>query len=159
SLDSNVATISITILPVNDAPTANAQSVTTDEDTAATIKLTGADVEGDALTFKITSLPAHGGLYVGTGTGGHLITAADLLGGGGYSLAGAQVTYLPLLDYFGPDSFNFVSNDGQANSAPAAISLNVLDKTGPLITLGGSIGTENDGETQSLTWDVSDPSG
>jgi hypothetical protein len=37
----------ITVNPVNDAPTANAGSATTDEDTAVTITLTGADVEGD----------------------------------------------------------------------------------------------------------------
>ena len=48
---SPAATISITVNPVNDAPTATAQSVSTDEDTALPIVLTGTDPEGDSLTF------------------------------------------------------------------------------------------------------------
>jgi large repetitive protein len=47
------ATVDITVNPVNDAPTANAGSATTDEDTAVTITLTGADVDGDALSIRI----------------------------------------------------------------------------------------------------------
>src|SRR5207249_7427410 len=65
-----------------------------------------------------------GSLYVGSGTGGHLITASDMLGGG-YAISGAVVTYLPSLDYFGGDSFNFVANDTHVDSAPATISINV----------------------------------
>src|SRR5262249_1366478 len=33
------------------------------------------------------------------------------------------------------------------------------DIAGPLITLGGSSGSQNDGQTQSFTWDISDASG
>jgi hypothetical protein len=42
---------------VNDAPTANAGSATTDEDTAAVITLTGADIEGDTLSFEVGQRP------------------------------------------------------------------------------------------------------
>ena len=38
--------------PVNDAPVATPQSVTTAEDTAVAITLTGTDADGDALTFS-----------------------------------------------------------------------------------------------------------
>ena len=51
-------TVSITL---NQPPTANAQTVTTDEDTAKTITLTGSDPESEPLTFVVTSLPAAGG--------------------------------------------------------------------------------------------------
>ena len=57
-----MATVSITVAPVNDAPTAADQAVTTPEDTAVTITLTGSDVDGDALTFTIVTPPLHGAL-------------------------------------------------------------------------------------------------
>jgi hypothetical protein len=53
--ESNEATVSITVTPVNDAPTANAgedQSVT--ENTLVTLDGFGSDVEGDAITFLWT---------------------------------------------------------------------------------------------------------
>src|SRR6185503_3429942 len=52
----------------NVAPVANNQSVTTAEDTPRPITLTGSDANGDALTFKVTSLPTHGTLYKGDST-------------------------------------------------------------------------------------------
>ena len=60
TVDSNIATISITVNAVNDPPTADTQSVTTNEDTAKAITLTGSDVEGDTLTFSIVANPSHG---------------------------------------------------------------------------------------------------
>ena len=50
TVDSNVATVSITVSAVNDAPVADDQSVTTAEDTAKAITLAGTDVDGDTLT-------------------------------------------------------------------------------------------------------------
>ena len=47
--DSNTAIVSITVTAVNDAPVADAQSVSTDEDTAKAITLTASDVDGDSL--------------------------------------------------------------------------------------------------------------
>ena len=62
-MDSAAATVCITVTPVNDAPVANAQSgVTTAEDTAKAITLTGTDVEGNALTYTVVTQPAHGTL-------------------------------------------------------------------------------------------------
>jgi hypothetical protein len=49
-VDSNTATVSISVTPVNDAPVANDQSVTTNEDTSVSITLTASDVEVDSLT-------------------------------------------------------------------------------------------------------------
>ena len=51
-VDSAPATVSITVTPVNDAPVAHAQAVTTAEDTAVAITLTGTDADGDSLTFS-----------------------------------------------------------------------------------------------------------
>src|SRR5207237_1259359 len=62
TVDSNVATVSITVTAVNDAPVANPQAVTTTEDTAKAIVLAATDVDGDALTYAIVVGPAHGAL-------------------------------------------------------------------------------------------------
>src|SRR5256885_2323275 len=53
--DSNIVTVTITVNPVNDAPTGAADSYSTDEDTALTVAAPGVlandtDLEGDALT-------------------------------------------------------------------------------------------------------------
>ena len=48
--------------PVNDAPVANGQSVTTNEDTGKAITLSGSDVDGDTLTFSVVTQPTNGTL-------------------------------------------------------------------------------------------------
>ena len=48
--DSNLATVLITVLPVNDAPVANGQTVVTNEDTPATIVLNATDIDSQSLT-------------------------------------------------------------------------------------------------------------
>lgn len=101
--DSNVATVSLTINPVNDAPVANNQALTTPEDTALPITLTGNDVDGNPLTYTIVSPPTHGNL----------------------SGAGASITYTPALNYSGPDNFTFTVNDGLVTSNLATISIAV----------------------------------
>src|SRR5256712_77559 len=55
-------TLTITITAVNRAPVANAQAVTTLEDTAKAITLTATDVDGDPLTYSVVTGPAHGTL-------------------------------------------------------------------------------------------------
>ncbi|MCU0782567.1 MAG: DUF2341 domain-containing protein [Verrucomicrobia bacterium] len=104
--NSAVATVSLTVTPVNDAPIANAQSVSTPEDTAKTITLTGSDVENSPLTYALVTSPAHGvisGLNPNTGT----------------------VTYTPNTNFNGADSFTFRVNDGTNNSTAATVSLTV----------------------------------
>ena len=58
----STATVSIEVIGVNRCPVANAQSVTTAEDTGKAIVLTGSDVEGSALTYAIVTGPSHGAL-------------------------------------------------------------------------------------------------
>ena len=97
------ATVNVPVSPVNDAPVAGDQSVTTDEDTVMEVTLKASDVEGDALGYTIVSAPRHGTL---SGTGANLI-------------------YTPEADYRGPDSFTFRASDGIADSDPATVSIMV----------------------------------
>ena len=101
--DSTAASVSLTVQAVNDAPVANVQSIGTDEDTAKAVTLSGSDADGDSLTFRVVSGPAHGTL----------------------SGSGANLTYTPAANYNGPDSFTYVANDGAIDSAAASVSLTV----------------------------------
>jgi hypothetical protein len=86
--------------------------VTTDEDTAVGVTLTGHDVDGDHLVFTPT-VPAHGSLR---GLSPHF-------------------TYTPHLDYVGPDKFEFAASDGITDSPPATVTISV----GPTIIPCGSL--------------------
>ncbi len=116
SLDSNVATVSLTVTPVDDAPVAASQSVSTNEDTAKAVVLGATDVEGDPLTFSIVTGPAHGTL----------------------SGSGANRTYTPDPNYHGADSFTFKANDGVLDSNLGVVSITVNSVNDPPVAAGAS---------------------
>jgi len=122
SVDSNIATVSITISPVNDAPIANGQSVSTAEDSAKAITLTGSDVDGNPLMYSIVSQPAHGTLSGST----------------------PNVTYTPAANYFGSDSFTFKANDGSVDSNIATVSINVTAVNDAPVAIGQLVSTAED---------------
>ncbi|MBI2131017.1 tandem-95 repeat protein, partial [Candidatus Woesearchaeota archaeon] len=134
TVDSNTAaTVSMTINSVNDAPTANSQSVTTTEDTAKAITLAGSDVEGSALAFSIAANPTKGVLS-------------------GFNSATGAVTYMPNADASGADSFAFKVNDGtvDSNTATVSISINSINDA-PVLN---AIGPQSITEGQLLTFAV-----
>ena len=139
--DSNGAPASAVVsIAVGDPPVANAQSVSLDQDTTTGVTLTGSDPDNDPLRFKVTSLPAHGKLYDGTGVGGHLIVASELP----YALTGAgnTGTYQPDAGFSGPDSFGFKANDGQLDSTAAAtVSITVNHVNHPPVASNDSATT------------------
>jgi hypothetical protein len=119
--DSNGAvtlgTIAIAVVPVNDAPTANAATYQGLVSVAVPVTLTGADIESDPLTFVITQNPANGTL---SGTSPNL-------------------TYTPNSGFQGEDSFYYKVNDGAADSFEALITIQV---TGAPPTLDFSTATQ-----------------
>jgi len=140
--DSNVATVSIAVSKVNDAPSANNQNVVTDEDIEKAIVLTASDVDGDPLTYTI-GVPAHGTL----------------------SGAAPNLTYKPAANYNGPDSFTFKVNDGTADSNVATVSITVNAVNDAPVAANLSIATNantaktvvltaTDADTASLTYAV-----
>jgi len=100
---SNTATVTFNVSPVNDAPVANNQNLTTPEDTALPLTLTATDPDGDALTFTVITQPAYGVL---TGSGANLI-------------------YTPNANYYGVDNFTFQASDGVLTSDIATITITV----------------------------------
>jgi VCBS repeat-containing protein len=106
TVDSNVATITLTVTPVNHAPTASDGSATVAEDGAVAIDpgKNANDVDGDPLSVVIVSGPAHGSL----------VRNAD-----------GTFTYMPTPYYAGGDSFTYKVNDGTVDSNVATIVLTV----------------------------------
>ncbi|MBW7469843.1 Ig-like domain-containing protein [Marinobacter sp. F4218] len=100
---SGIATVSIEVLPVNDAPVADPRSATGPEDTAIPLTFSGSDIENSPLTFTVVTAPTHGEV-VETDNG---------------------VFYLPEANFFGPDSLEYVANDGELDSQPATYNLTV----------------------------------
>ncbi len=60
--ESEPVAVSITVTPVVDVPLANAQAVTTVEDVAIGIELTGTSIDGGSLTYAIADPPLNGGV-------------------------------------------------------------------------------------------------
>jgi VCBS repeat-containing protein len=54
-------TVTINVLPVNDAPVASALAGSTFEDVAFTGQVAASDIDGDALTYTVATQPAEGG--------------------------------------------------------------------------------------------------
>ena len=82
------------------------------------IELSGADVEGAPLAFILVSGPSHGTLNVAIG-----------------KLSTNTVVYTPNTNYHGSDSFTFKVNDGELDSAPATVSINIAPvNDGPSIS-------------------------
>lgn len=121
-LSSAVATVSITITPVNDVPVATARTISTNEDTSVAVALTGTDPDGDPLTYIVVSGPAKGSL---SGTAPNL-------------------TYLPNANATGVDSLSFQVNDGTATSARATVTLNILPVNDPPVASGRTAITAED---------------
>jgi hypothetical protein len=134
--DSNVATVSITVNPVNDPPVAYSQSVTTDEDTPANIALTGSDTDGDPLTYTVVTEPVRGTL---SGTAPYLV-------------------YTPATKLNGSDSFAFKASDGASDSNVATVSITVNPVNDPPVAHSQSVTTDEDTPVD-ITLTGSDPDG
>ena len=97
TVNGNIATVTITVNPVNDAPVANAQSLNVPEDTALPITLTGSDAENNPLTFSLVTAVANGTL----------------------AGSGANRIYTPNPNFHGTDSFTFRANDRYGEWEPS----------------------------------------
>jgi hypothetical protein len=100
------ATVSVTVTPVNDPPTAINDSVSINEDTPTAINVVGndSDVDGDAVTP--------------TATGGAPVGTVAINGNG-------TIQYTPPLNYYGGDSFSYTVSDGHGGTASANVSVTI----------------------------------
>ncbi|MBE0534753.1 MAG: tandem-95 repeat protein, partial [Phycisphaerae bacterium] len=106
---SNIATVTVTVVAVNDAPVANPDFAATEEETAVTINVldNDTDVEGDTLTVVHLTQAAHGTAS---------LNAAD-----------QTVTYTPDPDFAGEDTFTYTVGDGNGGTSEAVVTVTVIN--------------------------------
>jgi gliding motility-associated-like protein len=98
-------TVNVTVTAVNNNPTGTGDTKTTNEDTPVSGSVTGADIDGDALTYTKATDPSHGSVTVNATTGAY--------------------TYTPSLNYNGPDSFTITIDDGNGGTTTVTVNITV----------------------------------
>jgi uncharacterized protein (TIGR03437 family) len=118
-------------------PVAQSQMITIDEDKVTPIQLNGIDTDGQTLVYEIKDGVKHGQL---TGKAPNLI-------------------YTPTLNYFGPDSFTFVVDNGLIESALATVQININPvNDAPIINLPAPV-TIQINQPLSFNVTATDPEG
>ena len=112
--ESAEATVTITVNPVNDAPTADDDAYLAETNESLTIEIPGVlegdeDIDEDSLTAVLVDLPEHG----------ELVFNDD-----------GSFTYTPDADFNGLDSFTYRAADGQDESELATVNLTVAQALG-----------------------------
>ena len=123
--NSNTATVTITVNPINDAPVANNDSATTNEDTAVVIDVLANDTDVDPTdTLSVQS--------VTEGANGSVANNGD------------SVTYTPGLGFVGDDTFSYTVSDGNAGTDTATVSVTVTEFNNPPVANDDSATTDED---------------
>ena len=126
----------------NHAPTAWAQDVTGYVNSDLVVSLRGADPDLDILSYKIASLPSHGSVFqFAGGQRGAQIFAADTF----ITDLNGRLIFAPANGETGSPytSLGIRSNDGNADSALAAVRINIVMPSMPDIAAAASGWTTN----------------
>ena len=121
------AGVTVTVAPVNDAPVANGDTASTNEDTPVSIPYSAllandTDQENDALTVTGVSAPVNG--------------TAELSGG--------TVIFRPAANFYGTGSFTYAISDGHGGTASAAVQVEVAPVNDAPVALPDHAATEED---------------
>nr|WP_305814447.1 Ig-like domain-containing protein [Photobacterium leiognathi] len=136
------STVTIHVTPINDAPVANPDSFTTDEDTSITVNLTknDSDVDGDKLTVKeINGTPLTGGEQTVVVDNGKIVIAHD----GG-------MTFVPSDNYHGDVTVPYTITDGD-KTATSTVTIHVTPINDAPVANPDSFTTDED---TSITVDL-----
>jgi gliding motility-associated-like protein len=100
------ATVTITVNPINDAPLANEDIASVDEDNAITVSVLNndSDVDGDDFTVVSTTVPENGSVVINED---------------------GTITYTPNPDFNGEDSFTYTISDGNGGTDTAKVTITV----------------------------------
>ena len=139
-------TVNVTVRPVNDGPVAVNDSITLSEDTDKTVSLVTNDTDVDNDTLSISSVTqGENGSVINNGNG--------------------TVTYSPLPNFIGNDSFTYTVSDGngktasatvnvvvtQVNDEPVAVSDSIVTNEDTAKTSGNLLANDTDGDNDTLT--------
>ncbi len=138
------AEVSVKVVAVNDAPLVRAKPQPCREDEPCAARIDASDVDGDALTYKLTAKPKHGELTLDPESGAY--------------------TFTPARDWHGEDAFSVDVSDGKLK-ASAKLSLQVAAvndapvASAPGISTredepAGTQGKASDVDGDALTWRI-----
>ena len=124
----DTATVTLSVIAVNDPPVVKNDSASTAEDTSLTVAGPGVlandnDIEGNPLTATIVTGPSNG--------------SATLNPNGSY-------TYTPNTNFNGTDTFTYRASDGTANSNTATVSITVTPANDAPVAVNNSYTTAED---------------
>ncbi len=100
------ASVSVTVNPVNDLPTAINDTASVAEDTSnnqINVLTNDGDIDGDTLVVTEVSIPSHGTT----------------------TYTSSYVLYSPSMNYNGPDSFTYTVSDGHSGTDTATVTVTV----------------------------------
>jgi VCBS repeat-containing protein len=128
TVNSNLATVTITVNATNDVPVAVDDAYSTNEDVVLTIAATGvlfndSDADGDSLTAVLVS----------NGSNGVVNLNAD-----------GSFTYIPDANFNGTDSFTYRANDGTVNSNLATVTITVSATNDVPVAVDNAYSTNED---------------
>ncbi|MBT3727870.1 MAG: tandem-95 repeat protein, partial [Candidatus Marinimicrobia bacterium] len=146
--NSNIGTVVIDIVAVDDDPNTMDVSVTTDEDNVVTMTLEAEEVDGQTIQFNVSGNPSNGSV----------------------TISGTTATYTPNQDWFGTDTFNFeavdVASKSILNNATGTITVNPINDAPTVddinnveVSNGQSVDitlTGSDVENDNLTFEIVD---
>ncbi|EPG0532599.1 tandem-95 repeat protein, partial [Vibrio harveyi] len=118
------ATVAVTVNPVNDAPVAVDDTVTTDEDTAVTIDVLAndSDPENDQLTITNASVPAEQGTV---------------------AIVDGKLVFTPAENFYGDATISYTISDGQlTDDATVAVTVNPVNDAP--VAVNDTVGTDED---------------
>jgi VCBS repeat-containing protein len=117
SLNSNVTTVAITVSAMNDAPAAEADDYTVEENATLIVPADGvmrndSDPDGDSISVLVVTGPANGTLTVN---------------------ANGSFLYQPATGFKGTDSFSYRATDGSLSSGVVTVLLTVQSQVPPVV--------------------------
>ena len=129
--ETTTRTFDLTVNAVNDAPVANVDTVSVNEDASIEIAalINDTDVEGDTLSITEVTTASHGTVEI---TGSN-----------------TKVTYTPTENYNGSDTFDYTISDGHGGSAVGTVNITVNQVNDNPVAKNDSL-TINEDETPTI---------
>lgn len=113
-----ISSSTLIIDPVNDAPVATDQRISTPEDTPVAGAIMASDVDGDALTYTVSAQPANGRVTID---------------------ASGQYLYTPDTNFYDTDVFVVTVSDGHGGTTTATITVDVSPVNDPPVGSDGTL--------------------